>query len=744
MRCLYCGKELALLKRLTKGGEFCSEAHKQRYQEEYDRIALSRLLQAQKKVSTTGSVPSQPPAPSVPVEVQESVPEPAVPQAEAPAEISGFLSVRPTGVEITEEQSNAQPESWVEYPLAPVVPVWLTPLSGPALTSAAPLSLELVATQWGAELVGSITVLTGEICSDAGASLPTPTMLQHSQKRLLPFGQLVELGSAIKALNVDTDKIAAAAFPTSRDFRLSAVLELPPASIELAAEDAEVVIHRAHRNVPALDPPPAVTETSGSPADISAPSLGSDLAGENPATPHATLEALSRLHQVMQLEPDPLEKLTELVAVVTASPVETAATEPGPRNAKELIELPLKVFPPAKKLATVGNAIAIEKSILLPRLKALPLRPKIGTAPAGITIQDAIPQPREAEPSSSAQPVKTRSITTIESAPPQKIEQRAVKVSKEPSNGAPVAKLQQPSGAGEKRPRAAKQTGAPVAVAAAPAQVPGGGAVPKEVANSGKREQPGGDRVTATAVAAPPISKPGPPAPVAELPSFAGIGKPATSVGGSFKVTIGTVLLLIIGGSAAYFVWGTNRSSPKAVVAQASSSDPTSPSAMSGQSGWVTGWGAESGDAASGRDITIYRPSLKLSDYRIEFQGGIETKSMGWVFRATDPENYYAMKLSTLSTGVSPKVALFKYIVVKGHQTQVGRVPIDMDVRTDTLFKVRIDVRGSKFSTYVQGQPVDVWTDDQLKSGGVGFLNERGERGQIKSVSVRYLTGGDS
>src|SRR5437763_9548586 len=46
MRCLYCGKELALFKRLTGGGEFCSDAHRQKYQEEYNQLALSRLLQA--------------------------------------------------------------------------------------------------------------------------------------------------------------------------------------------------------------------------------------------------------------------------------------------------------------------------------------------------------------------------------------------------------------------------------------------------------------------------------------------------------------------------------------------------------------------------------------------------------------------------------------------------------------------------------------------------------------------------
>src|SRR5581483_9265991 len=47
MRCLYCGRQLALLRKLTGGGEFCSDAHRQSYQDEYNRLALSRLLQSQ-------------------------------------------------------------------------------------------------------------------------------------------------------------------------------------------------------------------------------------------------------------------------------------------------------------------------------------------------------------------------------------------------------------------------------------------------------------------------------------------------------------------------------------------------------------------------------------------------------------------------------------------------------------------------------------------------------------------------
>jgi len=45
MRCLQCGKEVPLLKRLS-GSEFCSEAHRREYQKEYSQLALGRLLQS--------------------------------------------------------------------------------------------------------------------------------------------------------------------------------------------------------------------------------------------------------------------------------------------------------------------------------------------------------------------------------------------------------------------------------------------------------------------------------------------------------------------------------------------------------------------------------------------------------------------------------------------------------------------------------------------------------------------------
>ncbi len=78
MRCLYCGKELALFKRLTKGSEFCSEAHRTKYQEEFNDLALNRLLQSR----TADSAEASPPEPLV-----EELVEQPVAQAEPVREI---------------------------------------------------------------------------------------------------------------------------------------------------------------------------------------------------------------------------------------------------------------------------------------------------------------------------------------------------------------------------------------------------------------------------------------------------------------------------------------------------------------------------------------------------------------------------------------------------------------------------------------------------------------------------------
>src|SRR5882757_4295586 len=140
MRCLYCGKELALLKRLTGGGEFCSEAHKQSYQEEYNRLALSRLLQAQSKTGDKAAAQKAAARPPEPVHVSAPVAVEELAQVEEPAMIAshveepevednffppeaGFALEMPTLCVLPEGTPYVEP--WMESHVELASPKWL-------------------------------------------------------------------------------------------------------------------------------------------------------------------------------------------------------------------------------------------------------------------------------------------------------------------------------------------------------------------------------------------------------------------------------------------------------------------------------------------------------------------------------------------------------------------------------------------------------------------------------------------
>ena len=63
MSCLQCGQHVTLLRRLVLGGEFCSDAHKRQYQEDYRSLILKRLLQAQSEAEDRRIPPRTNPLP---------------------------------------------------------------------------------------------------------------------------------------------------------------------------------------------------------------------------------------------------------------------------------------------------------------------------------------------------------------------------------------------------------------------------------------------------------------------------------------------------------------------------------------------------------------------------------------------------------------------------------------------------------------------------------------------------------
>ena len=145
--------------------------------------------------------------------------------------------------------------------------------------------------------------------------------------------------------------------------------------------------------------------------------------------------------------------------------------------------------------------------------------------------------------------------------------------------------------------------------------------------------------------------------------------------------------------------------------------------------GWIDDW---ANSARSRRHISLLSGSAKLSDYRLEFQAQIETKAIGWIFRGLNPRNYYVTKLEIVTPGLEPTVALVHFAVVDGQDENRVVVPLPMKVRVDTTYKVRFDAIGNHFTTWVQGQKIDEWTDSRFGSGGVGFFSERDEKAAMQ------------
>ncbi|PWU04934.1 MAG: hypothetical protein C5B51_15850 [Terriglobia bacterium] len=151
---------------------------------------------------------------------------------------------------------------------------------------------------------------------------------------------------------------------------------------------------------------------------------------------------------------------------------------------------------------------------------------------------------------------------------------------------------------------------------------------------------------------------------------------------------------------------------------------------------WAPGWSRHRDGYVQPGQLALFGPTLNYTDYRLEFFGEIENKGMGWVVRARDQQNFYAMKFSVLEPGLRPVLAIVHYPVVGGKPGRKTEVPLSIMVHNRTAYHVAVRVRGNRFTTAIEGQDVDSWTDDALAAGGVGFFIEAGERARLYWMKV--------
>ena len=151
-----------------------------------------------------------------------------------------------------------------------------------------------------------------------------------------------------------------------------------------------------------------------------------------------------------------------------------------------------------------------------------------------------------------------------------------------------------------------------------------------------------------------------------------------------------------------------------------------------------TGWSFDSNGFVRPGTLALYRPSVGLTDYEMQFLGLIDKKALSWVVRAADFDNYYVVKLVVLQPGPLPTIGITRYAVVNGKaQNRVDTVAA-INARTDMLYRVTVDVRDDTYLLTLQDKVVDSWSEPRLRKGGVGFFAPHGEESRIRWVQLTH------
>jgi len=135
--------------------------------------------------------------------------------------------------------------------------------------------------------------------------------------------------------------------------------------------------------------------------------------------------------------------------------------------------------------------------------------------------------------------------------------------------------------------------------------------------------------------------------------------------------------------------------------------------------------------------LALYRPSLDLTNYQMQFVGTIDHTALSWVVRAADFNNYYAIRMTVLKPGPVPQIGVTRYAVINCQtQNQVTK-PLWISARPDTVYRVRLDVEGDHYALSVQDKLVESWSEPGLRRGGIGFFSNPDERSRVGAVQVK-------
>ena len=155
-------------------------------------------------------------------------------------------------------------------------------------------------------------------------------------------------------------------------------------------------------------------------------------------------------------------------------------------------------------------------------------------------------------------------------------------------------------------------------------------------------------------------------------------------------------------------------------------------SGLKNWSGGVQDWSVDAAGVRTG-SMALFTPSRELRDYELEFLARIENKSVMWAFRAANMTDYYSVSIAAMAGG---GFEFTRATVTGGKRGSVVTVPLKIALKTRTAFTVRLRVRGTEFTVWIDGESIETWTDSRLTVGGIGVGGVPTDRARIYWVRL--------
>ena len=154
--------------------------------------------------------------------------------------------------------------------------------------------------------------------------------------------------------------------------------------------------------------------------------------------------------------------------------------------------------------------------------------------------------------------------------------------------------------------------------------------------------------------------------------------------------------------------------------------------------GGVQDWKLDIAGVRTG-SLALFGPSIELDDYDLEFLARIDHHSINWVYRAHDFNEYFQGSIAMAPGG---GFTFSRASVAGGAASPAVTLPIPPPSTATpspggkTAITVRMRVRGSEFTLYLDGRAVDTWTDARFPVGGIGFFGTPDDRARLYWVRL--------